>query len=60
MVTMPIVYSNMESLSNFGRNDTLNRLKVNQRIDGWYMYVLRDLQLQRGAKKGCSKLEMTE
>lgn len=57
---MPIVYSNRESLSNFGGDNTLNSLKVNQRTDGWYVPDLRDLQLQRGAKRGCSTLEMME
>lgn len=56
MVTMPIVYSNRESLSNFSEDNTLSILKVNKR----YGPVLRELQLQTGAKRDYSKLEMTE
>lgn len=56
LVAMPIVYSNRESLSNFSEDNTLSILKVNKR----YGPVLRELQLQRGAKRDYSKLEMTE
>lgn len=55
-VTVPIVYSNRESLSNFSEDNTLSILKVNKRCGP----VLRELQLQRGAKRDYSKLEMTE